>query len=59
MKKYSVDRDQLLEIMDRTINLFLEYQYGQGFEEPRAREEALRDMLASLDALLEGPKSSR
>ncbi len=59
MKKYTVDREQLLELMDRAINLFLEYQFKKGYEEPRAREEALRDVLGMMDSLLDGPKISR
>ena len=56
MKKYILDRGQLLKLLDRTIDLFLEYQYRQGYEEPKAREETLRDVMGSVDCFLEPAK---
>ena len=48
MKKYAFDSRQLEKLLDDTINLFLEYQFKMGYEEPRAREEALREIIGSL-----------
>jgi hypothetical protein len=56
VKKYTLDRVQLLKLLDRTIDLFLEYQYKQGYEEPKAREETLRDMMGSVDRFQEPTK---
>jgi hypothetical protein len=49
MKKYALSAAQLTKILDATIDRFMSYQYRKGFEEPRARQEAIRDVLELLD----------
>jgi len=51
MARYSFTAEQLSMLVDRAIDRFLEYQYKLGYEEPRARKEALRDILDALDAM--------
>lgn len=48
MAKYLIDSEQLKAILEKTIDLFQEYQYRHGHEEPRAREEAIMDVLNSI-----------
>lgn len=45
MKKYILSTDQLSEILNTTIDQFMSYQFREGFEEPRARQEAIMDVL--------------
>jgi hypothetical protein len=51
MAKLLIDSKQLTHILDRTIDLFLHYQYKRGYEEPRARSEAIREVIGSLKLL--------
>ncbi|MFZ2446238.1 MAG: hypothetical protein WAW37_07770 [Syntrophobacteraceae bacterium] len=51
MAKFVITSEQLKTIIERTIDLFLEYQYKHGFDEPRARAEAVMDVIGSLKAL--------
>lgn len=39
----------LVKILHRTIDQFLKYQYENGFEEPRAREDAIMDVIGALE----------
>jgi hypothetical protein len=51
MAKFLIDSKQFTQILDRTINLFLDYQYKHGYDEPRARSEAIREVIGSLKLL--------
>lgn len=44
----SIDSNQLREILEKTIDLFQDYQYKHGYDEPRARAEAIMDVLGNL-----------
>lgn len=57
MANYSMSTEQIGMLMDRVIDRFLEYQYRFGYEEPRARAEAVRDVLDAL-AMVENQRSS-
>lgn len=57
MKKYLLHEDQLKQLMEKTIDLFLEYQYKRGYDEPVARSSAVADILGSLKALRNRPDS--
>lgn len=48
MTKYSFNAEQLTKILQKTIDLFLEYQYKHGFDEPKARAEAIMDVVGAL-----------
>ncbi len=48
MKQYVFNSEQLVQVLDETLDLFMEYQFKWGFEEPRAREEAIREIVAKL-----------
>jgi hypothetical protein len=43
--------------MEKTIDLFQEYQYKHGYEEPVARSRAVADILVSIEALRNRPAS--
>ncbi len=58
MEKYLLDSKQLETILDKTIDLFLRYQYGRGYEEPLARSRAVADVIGSLRVLKTGPIDS-
>jgi hypothetical protein len=49
MKKYVLSAEQLTKILDATIDRFMSYQFKKGFEEPRARQEAIMDVLEILN----------
>jgi hypothetical protein len=49
MAKYRCDSTSLWKVLHRAIDLFLLYQYERGFEEPRAREHAIMDILGALE----------
>jgi len=48
-KKYAFDPAMLSRVLDKTIDLFLKYEYESGFEEPRARERAIIDIMGIFD----------
>jgi hypothetical protein len=58
MKKFLIDSDQLIKILERTIDLFLDCQYKRGYDEPRARSEAVMAVIDSLKILDESPTPS-
>ena len=58
MEKYLLDSRQLETILDKTIDLFLKYQYGHGYDEPLARSRAVADVIGSLRVLKTGPINS-
>jgi len=49
MKKFLLDSEQLTAIIEKTIDLFLDYQYKHGYDEPRARSEAVMAVIESLE----------
>jgi hypothetical protein len=51
MPKFLIDSKQLTKILERTIDLFLDYQYKHGHDEPRARSQAIREVISSLELL--------
>ena len=57
MKKYLLHEDQLKQLMEKTIDLFLEYQYKRGYDEPGARSRAVADIIGSLKAIRNSPSS--
>jgi hypothetical protein len=57
MKKYLLNSDQLQQLLEKTIDLFQEYQYKHGYEEPVARSRAVADILVSIEALRNRPAS--
>jgi len=48
MKKYLLTTEQLKQLMEKAIDLFLEYQYKRGYDEPMARSGAVTDVIGSL-----------
>ena len=48
MKKYLLTAEQLKQLMEKSIDLFLEYQYKRGYDEPMARSGAVMDVIGSL-----------
>ncbi len=48
MEKYLLSDEQLQKLMEKTIDLFLEYQYKRGYEEPLARSRAVMDVIGQL-----------
>lgn len=48
MEKLMIDSLQLEAILEKTIDLFQEYQYKHGYDEPRARAEAIRDIIGAI-----------
>ena len=59
MGKYLLKTEQLNQLMDKVIDLFLEYQYKRGYDEPLARSAALRDVIGLLRTLYREQPSSR
>ncbi|MFP5214025.1 MAG: hypothetical protein ACLGPL_11680 [Acidobacteriota bacterium] len=59
MKRFVLNSDQLSGLMDRAIDLFLKYQYGDGFDEPKARKEAIQQIMNELEALSAGRNLDR
>ncbi|HOI95670.1 MAG TPA: hypothetical protein PK250_13280 [Syntrophobacter fumaroxidans] len=45
MRKYTFSSEELIRLLEETINLFLKYQFQHGFEEPGARVAAIMDTL--------------
>ena len=48
MANYVLDQAQLVQLLEDVLDKFMDYQFRHGYEEPRAREEALRDVLNEL-----------
>ncbi len=48
MPEISIDSDRLREVLEKTIDLFQDYQYKHGYDEPRARAEAIMDVMGTL-----------
>ena len=55
MEKYLLNTEQLKQLMEKAIDLFLEYQYKRGYDEPIARSGAVMDVIGSLRALSNRP----
>jgi hypothetical protein len=53
MTKYAFDSTTLSKVLHKTIDLFLKYQYESGFEEPRAREQAIMDIIGKFNGTVE------
>ncbi|MDA8307000.1 MAG: hypothetical protein M0Z81_09255 [Deltaproteobacteria bacterium] len=51
MEKYLFTAEQLKQLIEKSIDLFLKYQYGRGYEEPMAKSAAVMDVLGSLKVL--------
>ncbi len=51
MRRYSFDVVALSKLLNKTIDLFLRYQFTEGFEEPEAREMAITDIVGMLQAM--------
>ena len=51
MDKYLFSAEQLKQLIEKSIDLFLKYQYGQGYEEPMAKSAAVMDIMGSLKTL--------
>jgi hypothetical protein len=49
MTKYMLTAAMLSKVLHKSIDLFLKYQYESGFEEPRAREQAIMDIIGLLE----------
>lgn len=47
-KRYTFSAKEMTRILDDTIDRFMEYQYGKGYDEPRARAEAVMDVIERL-----------
>ena len=48
MEKYLLSGEQLKKLMEKTIDLFLHYQYKHGHDEPLAKAEAVIEVIGSL-----------
>ncbi len=57
MEKYLLSDEQLQRLMEKTIDLFLEYQYKLGYEEPLARSKAVMEVIGHL-RYIKGPPAS-
>lgn len=51
MDKYLLDSKQLERLLEKTIDLFQEYQYKRGMEEPQARSKAVMEVIGYLRRL--------
>jgi len=51
MPKYLIDSEQLRIILEKSIDIFQIYQFERGYDEPRARTEAVMDVIGTLRAL--------
>ena len=51
MEKYLLNAEQINQLMEKAIDLFLEYQYKHGYDEPMAKSRAVMDVIGSLKAL--------
>ena len=61
MEKYLLHAEQLKQLVEKAIDLFLEYQYKRGYDEPLARSAAVMDVIGSLKSfsgrrLVPGPE---
>ncbi len=45
MRRYTFSSEELVTLLEEVINLFLKYQYQEGYEEPGARIAAIMDTL--------------
>jgi len=54
MEKYLLHAEQLKQLVEKAIDLFLEYQYKRGYDEPLARSAAVMDVIGSLKKFREG-----
>jgi len=50
MKNYSFNSEQLVRLLENATDLFLKFQYQLGHEEPRARAEAIMEIIDGLDS---------
>jgi len=57
MEKFLLSAEQLKKFMEKAIDLFLEYQYKRGYEEPMAKSAAIMDLIGSLNTLLSNRRS--
>lgn len=48
MAKYLFTDEQIQQLIEKSIDLFLKYQYGWGYEEPMAKSAAVMDVLGAL-----------
>ncbi|MGC8490107.1 MAG: hypothetical protein ACP5SH_00050 [Syntrophobacteraceae bacterium] len=48
MSKYLFTEEQIQQLIEKSIDLFLKYQYGWGYEEPMAKSAAVMDVLGAL-----------
>jgi hypothetical protein len=48
--KYELDLNQIAELLDHLIDVFLKYEYEHGYDEPRARMEAIREIMDALES---------
>lgn len=48
MEKCAFNQEEMVRVLDHVIDLFMKYQYERGYEEPRARAEAIRDVMEGL-----------
>ncbi len=46
---YTFDQAELAGLLHKAIDAFMDYQYRHGYEEPRAREEAIRNIIRILE----------
>lgn len=58
MKKYLLNSQQVKQLMEKAIDLFLEYQYKRGYDEPRARSEAVMEVMGSIKSFSTDPAVS-
>jgi hypothetical protein len=48
MEKYQLHAEQIKQLVEKAIDLFLEYQYKRGYDEPLARSAAVMDVIGAL-----------
>lgn len=48
MDRYQLDPWQLKQMLEKVIDLFLEYQYKHGYDEPQARTHAVQDVVETI-----------
>ena len=48
MSKYLFTEEQIQQLIEKSIDLFLKYQYGWGYEEPMAKSAAVMDVMGAL-----------
>ncbi len=59
MEKYLLHAGQLKQLVEKAIDLFLEYQYKRGYDEPLAKSTAVMDVIGSLRKFREDSLASR